>query len=132
MRRSSNIYILIPPHLTVVPPLYPAPSAYHTFSKAAADQLGVDANYLYPAALAKQYAPNDPVFQNSTSIYDIAVTFNADFSWWFSTPQDPVGESSNSDGLQGKGTMQDSIHADYAPSENIYDFEQIMVHGKKD
>ncbi len=62
---------------------------------------------------------------------DISVTFNADFSWWFSTPQNPIGESNNSDGLLGKGTMQDSILADYPASANIYDFEQIMMHGKR-
>ncbi|KAJ3085118.1 hypothetical protein HK102_000294 [Quaeritorhiza haematococci] len=110
-----------------------SPSAWHVFSAESAEALGVDPNYLYPASLAKQYAPNDPVFANAQDpnlpgYYDISMNFNSDFAWWFATDEDPVGEPDTTDGPFGSQTLRTGTVPRPKTKGNVYDMEQIVVH----
>jgi hypothetical protein len=56
-------------------------------------------DYLYPSALARQYAPTDKAWASSTA--DISASFNSDSPWWFSTEKNKFGEGSGDGGSGG-------------------------------
>ncbi|KAI9008365.1 hypothetical protein BC832DRAFT_421180 [Gaertneriomyces semiglobifer] len=83
------------------------PAAWHTFNSDYAAELGVDANYSYPSALARQYVP-DEVPDGE----DIGANFNADGIWWFPTVENRDGKP----------------EADWMDRSKVYDFEQAVIH----
>ncbi|KAJ3072241.1 hypothetical protein HDU98_003984 [Podochytrium sp. JEL0797] len=118
-----------------------APNGWHDLDKVAATAVGLDADYLYPSALVKQYSPDWNV-----GVDDIGAGFNSDAPWWFPSLDNPTGEGSGTGGATGptlprtrtrefgKGifpstnpdTRIDDTTTD--PTDKIYDFEQTAVH----
>ena len=94
------------------------------FSASAAEKLNLDPTFLYPASLARQYAPNDLVFSSAkwgeAGYYDISIDFNADMNWWFANPEvDTLGETL---------PIRNEYVGDGYLTGNMYDFEQIAIH----
>ncbi|RKO91823.1 hypothetical protein BDK51DRAFT_45285 [Blyttiomyces helicus] len=93
-----------------------APTSWHSWSASAAAMLGVDADYSYPRALARQYAPADPAFADGTA-GDVSAAFNSDASWWF--PSDGDAGVLEDEGFYDDGDGRKAVK---------YDFEQIALH----
>lgn len=103
------------------------PSTWHVFNSSVANALGVDPEYMYPSALAKQYVPEE--FPSDS--YDIAASFNSDPLWWFPTQEDPIGRPESKSWNANKAfTQQWSNQPDPATKldNRVFDFEQIVLH----
>ncbi|KAI8826862.1 uncharacterized protein EV422DRAFT_593381 [Fimicolochytrium jonesii] len=116
------------------------PAGWHEWNATAAGAVGVDAAYLYPSALARQYAPAELALQHQ--VVDISASFNSEPLWWFPTHDDPTG------GAGGPASTSDSDSSASVWSAalawarqwggrvspptrlrgQIYDFEQICLH----
>ncbi|TPX55708.1 hypothetical protein PhCBS80983_g05081 [Powellomyces hirtus] len=98
------------------------PAAWHEWNETTAEMLGTDHSYLYPSALARQYAPHAMQYQD----YDIAASFNSEPLWYFAT--------SDSDDSDWDANHQ--WHLQWSAKPNpplklravVYDFEQIVLH----
>lgn len=55
-----------------------SPVAFHTFDPVYARELGLDPNYSYPSALARQYIPHGDLPD-----HDISIRMNSDVNWAF-------------------------------------------------
>jgi hypothetical protein len=62
-----------------------APAAFYDFAKEEAAILGIDADFMYPTALAKQFLAMNSMAPGDI---DIAARFNADFTWWIDAETD--------------------------------------------
>ncbi|KAJ3390077.1 hypothetical protein HDU92_000668 [Lobulomyces angularis] len=95
-----------------------SPTSFHQFSSESAKLLGVDPNFNYPSALAKQYAPSDAMFTKNNNSqkenYDISMSMNADVKWNFGDPKYNIFEFGDTTSNFRKG--------------QIYDLEQIFIH----
>ncbi|KND00326.1 uncharacterized protein SPPG_04650 [Spizellomyces punctatus DAOM BR117] len=104
------------------------PSAWHGWDPSAAQALGVDPDYLYPSALAKQYAPDE--FDGQTP--DISASFNSDPLWWFPTIEHPIGSPNDNEWNADQAwTKQWGNIQQYLPVKlkgKVFDFEQIVLH----
>ncbi|KAJ3159301.1 hypothetical protein HDU86_001904 [Geranomyces michiganensis] len=103
------------------------PAGWHEWNATAAAQLGLDSNYLYPTALARQHAPLDL----ADIEYDIAASFNSEPLWWFPTVEDPIGDpDSPSMDAEKQWSLQWGNRSDppLALRGVMYDFEQIVLH----
>ncbi|KAJ3105389.1 hypothetical protein HDU97_008143 [Phlyctochytrium planicorne] len=89
---------------------------------------------MYPSALARQYEPNDPSFDDPNMI-DISAAFNADAPWWFGGVEDDQGESisyeyqtrSQVDGYSWSFWSQQP--GDMPPyKKKVFDLEQVVMH----
>jgi hypothetical protein len=63
-----------------------APTAMYTFNQTAAQRFGLDAEYGYPTALARQFVPNDSNLPNT----DISATFNSGYNWKLPSNKSPI------------------------------------------
>jgi hypothetical protein len=88
---------------------YASPNFYVEFHESEDLPWNVDADYLYPAALARQLAPDESSLQ--TSKPDIDATFNSDYNWWFA---DSYGFARDID-AESEGSKR-------------FDFEQVAIH----
>ncbi|KAJ3218508.1 hypothetical protein HDU67_005310 [Dinochytrium kinnereticum] len=111
-----------------------APYSWNTFDKNTADNLGLDSEYMYPSALARQYAPQDPSFLDPSMI-DISAAFNADAPWWFGSDIDNSGEDIAYDfqSQKDKGSYSWG-YFEQVPNEmppyrrKVFDLEQVAIH----
>ncbi|KAL5037948.1 hypothetical protein BDV3_001854 [Batrachochytrium dendrobatidis] len=102
---------------------YASPAAWHVFNRDAADANHLDAGYMYPSSLAKQYVPDDVAFRNTDGV-DIIAVLNSDVNWWFPSPDDQLGAGDN-----GKWGLYSTTHGGSINSSTYsYDFEQTTLH----
>ncbi|KAI8807117.1 hypothetical protein BJ742DRAFT_773349 [Cladochytrium replicatum] len=129
----------------------------------------IDPAYVYPSALAKQFAPDLDMASSSpvptgaksagvaaeattsptptgsdtsptkTTLFDISAHFNADFGWWFPSPDDTYGDGFGVPFIFNNGPSNDAGNTtpggDQAPPWNTirngrpaFDFEQVVLH----
>ncbi|KAJ3004764.1 hypothetical protein HKX48_001048 [Thoreauomyces humboldtii] len=102
------------------------PAAWHEWNATYAETLGVDDAYLYPSALARQYAPD----ALSEQTVDVSANFNSEPLWWFATVEDPVGDRSDEFVAsqlwdeQWGGLPDQPVRM----RGSVYDFEAIVLH----
>ncbi|KAI9100685.1 hypothetical protein DFS34DRAFT_615417 [Phlyctochytrium arcticum] len=106
------------------------PASWLEWNSTIADAVGVDADYLYPSALAKQYAPDE--FPDPDSA-DITASFNSEPLWWFPTREDPIGnpESDSWNAKYAWASQWEGYSSNLRPAkfkDRIFDFEQIVLH----
>jgi hypothetical protein len=101
---------------------FAAPSYWQQFTAQEANSLGLDENYLYPSALARQYRN---LTERDSSESDISASFNSDYNFWFPTYKDRYGDPSS----QIWGDTQNIKGGFYKQTDSYsYDFEQIVLH----
>lgn len=90
-----------------------APTQMLLFTNEEALIYNTSAQYLYPASLAKQYIPKDPMILSLDS--DIRILINGDANWWFY--EGSVGVDLKSSPVQSG-----------SKGGKLYDMEQVVMH----
>jgi hypothetical protein len=85
-----------------------SPTGWFTFTQNESLPVNADAQYAYPSTLMRQWLPNDPGLNQSSS--DIQITFNSQVNWWFAlNATNPLGQSYSGEFGSFSSFMNDTL-----------------------